>query len=316
MGLRKRHWSPPALLAVLALTGCQPNQRDPQKPVPASSQPTVEAGPRRPLIGFGVIAESDPGLTYKGYQPLMDHLTAHAPFSFHIRLGRTSEDLLRSVEERMAELAPLETISYLEAHKQFGAVPLVKPLNRSGEPLSRSVFIAREDSDLSSLDQLKGGSLVLGSHHSTFGNLIPRNELMRAGIDPDDLASIEHVDSADEVVAAVLEGRFDAGAVEDVVAHATEGVRVFHTSEPIPSAPLVIRDDLPQWVAQAIRDALLQLDVSDSAERQAWAEEIRYGFRPAKDSDYEPVRKMVKAVGGQCAGSCHSSVEFSDTSGQ
>ena len=276
----------------------------------------MEAGPRRPFIGFGVIAESDPGLTYKGYQPLMDHLTAHAPFSFHIRLGRTSEDLLRSVEERMAELAPLETISYLEAHKQFGAVPLVKPLNRSGEPLSRSVFIAREDSNLSSLDQLKGGSLVLGSHHSTFGNLIPRNELMRAGIDPDDLASIEHVDSADEVVAAVLEGRFDAGAVEDVVAHATEGVRVFHTSEPIPSAPLVIRDDLPQWVAQAIRDALLQLDVSDSAERQAWAEEIRYGFRPAKDSDYEPVRKMVRAVGGQCADSCHSGVEFSDTSGQ
>ena len=297
---------------VLALNGCQSGPRDRGKP----KDPAGATSPKRPVIGVGLILDTDPGVTYKAYQPLMDHLTSHAPFSFQIRLGRTSEDLLRSLEERMAALAPLGTISYLEAHKQFGAVPLVKPLNRSGEPLSRSVLITREDSNLRSLGQLKGGSLVLGSHHSTFGNLIPRHELMRAGIDPDDLASIEHVDSDDEVVAAVLEGRFDAGAVADLVAHATEGVRIFHTSEPFPSAPLVIRDDLPQWVAQAIRDALLQLDVSDSAKQDAWAEEIRYGFRPAKDSDYEPVRKMVRAVGGQCADSCHSSVEFSDTGGQ
>ena len=116
----------------------------------------------RPVIGFGLILETDPGVTYKAYQPLMDHLTAHAPFLFQLRPGKTSDDLLRSVEERMAELAPLSAVSYLEAHRQFGAVPLVKPLNRSGEALSRAVFFAREDSRLDSVEALKGGTLVLG----------------------------------------------------------------------------------------------------------------------------------------------------------
>lgn len=307
--------SPLALLLVLALNGCQSSPRDRGKP----KDPAGATSPKRPVIGFGLILETDPGVTYKAYQPLMDHLTAQTPFLFQLRPGKTSDDLLRSVEERMAELAPLSAVSYLEAHRQFGAVPLVKPLNRSGEALSRAVFFTREDSRLDSVEALKGGTLVLGSHHSALSNLVPRHELLRAGIQPDDLATIEHMSSDDEVVAAVLEGRFDAGAAEDVVARAAEGVRIFHTSEPIPSAPLVIRDDLPQWVAQAIRDALLKLDVSDSAKREAWAEEIRYGFRPAKDSDYEPVRKMVKAVVGQCADSCHSSVEFphmADTNGQ
>ncbi len=216
----------------------------------------------------------------------------------------------------MAELAPLSAVTYLEAHRQFGAVPLVKPLNRVGEALSRAVFFTREDSRLDFIEELKGGRLALGSHHSALSNLVPRYELLRAGVQPDELATIEHMSSDEEVVAAVLEGRFDAGAVEDVVARTAEGVRIFHTSEPIPSAPLVIRDDLPVWVAKTIRDALLQLDAADSAKRKTWAREIRYGFRPAKDSDYEPIRKMVKAVGGQCAASCHENVKFSDTSGQ
>lgn len=315
LGLRRGLSSPLALLVVLALAGCQPSPRE-QRSGRKSNRPTGAAGHQSPVIGFGLIVGTNPAVTYKAYQPLMDHLTAQAPFLFQIRLGKTTDDLMRSVEERMAELAPLSAVSYLEAHSQFGAVPLVKPLNRRGEALSRAVFFTRKDSRLDAVEGLRGGTLALGPHHSVLSNLVPRHELLHAGIHSEDLATIEHMSSDDRVVAAVLEGRFDAGAVEDEIAQAAEGVRIFHTSEPIPSAPLVIRDDLPVWVAQAIRDALLRLDVADSAKRAAWAEEIRYGFRPAKDSDYEPVRTMVNAVVGQCADSCHSSGEVSDTSRQ
>ena len=314
LGLWRGIASSHALLIALALAGCQPN-RQAQRSDSESNRADSIAGQKRPIIGFALILDATPGVTYKAYQPLMDHLTAHAPFLFQLRPGQTSDDLMRSVEERMAELAPLDVVSYLEAHRQFGAVPLVKPLNRRGEPLSRTVFFTREGDGLDALEGLaglKGGTLVLGAHHSALSNLVPRHELLRAGIRPDDLATIEHMSNDEEVVAAVLEGRFDAGAVEDVVVHGREGTRIFHTSETIPSAPLVIRDDLPEWVAQAIRNPLLQLAVSDSTERDVWAEAIRYGFRSAEDSDYEPVREMVEAVGSQCAGSCHESVGLPD----
>ena len=90
--------SPLALLLVLALNGCQSSPPDRGKP----KDPAGATSPKRPVIGFGLILETDPGVTYKAYQPLMDHLTAHAPFLFQLRPGKTSDDLLRSVEERMA----------------------------------------------------------------------------------------------------------------------------------------------------------------------------------------------------------------------
>ena len=265
----------------------------------------------RVVLGFGVLAGNDPGMTYKGYQPLMDHLTAHTPFLFQIRLARTSDDLLRYVEERMAEIVPVGSVSYLEAHIQFGAVPLVKPLNREGEPVSRSVFVVRRGSPLRNLVDLKGRSLALGSFHSTWSNLVPRYELLRAGVSLEDLESLEHFDDDEAVAAAVLEGRFDAGAVEDVVAYRHgDKLESLHDSDPLPSAPLVIRDDLPTRVSQTVRDALLSLDFHEAEERQHWDENVRYGFAPAADSDYDSIREIVTRLSGSCATGCHSSVEL------
>ncbi len=113
----------------------------------------------------------------------------------------------------------------------------------------------------------------------------------------------------DEVAKAVLAGRFDAGAVEDIVAerYSQKGLRAFHVSGPIPRGPLAIRDDLPRRVESAIRDALLKLNPKGAESRQDWAEEIRYGFQPAVDSDYEPIRKILKTAPTGCRESCHGS---------
>ena len=308
---RYGHLSILAMLVVLSL-GCRElaestGTERPERGRPAGSRDNSAA--ERVVIGFGVIAGNDPGLTYKGYQPLMDRLSSQTPFVVQLRLAGTPDDLLRNVEERMAEIVPLGIVSYLEAHIQFGAVPLVKPLNRDGEPSSRSVFIVRQGSPLQNLVDLRGHSLALGAFHSTLSNLLPRHELVRAGLSIEDLGSLELLDNDEAVASAVLEGRFDAGAVEDVVAyrHREKGLDVLHVSGPIPTAPLVIRDDLPQRVSRAIQEALLKLDFHDAKDREHWDEEIRYGFAPATDSDYDPVREIVKAI-PKCAATCHGSL--------
>ena len=294
---------------LVLLCGCEPAQ-----PV----QPSQEAEPegrerdKRPLLGFGVIPGDDPGPTYKGYQPLIDHLTDQTPFLFRLSPGRNSDDLLRYVEERMAEVVPLGAVSYLEAHNQFGAVPLVRPLNRDGDPVSYCVFVVREDSPIKSLSDLEGNSLALGSFHSTLSHLIARHELTRAGVELDEIGSIEHLDNDEAIATAVLQGRFDAGAVADLVAHQyqDEGLRALHVSDPFPSAPLVVRGDLPEPVVDAIRDALLKLDFAGAKERESWDERIRFGFAPASDADYQAVRHIVGRVSESCGRSCHSRIGF------
>jgi phosphonate transport system substrate-binding protein len=299
-----------SLLALL--WGCGPERPGQPGQPGQDDEPERRARDERPRLGFGIISGEDPGLTYKGYQPLIDHLTNRTPFLFRLSLGRDTDDLLRNVEERMVEVVPLEAVSYLEAHSQFGAVPLVRPLNREGKSVSYCVFVVRKESPIKSLSDLKGRTLALGSFHSTISNLIARSELMRTGVELDEPVAIEHLDDDEAIATAVLEGRFEAGAVGDVVAYRyrDQGLRPFHVSEPVPSAPLVARGDLPPAVFEAIRDALLELDLADAEERESWDETVRYGFAPASDADYDVVRRIVGQVGGACGGSCHSDVAF------
>jgi phosphonate transport system substrate-binding protein len=248
-------------------------------------------------------------MTTKYRQPLMDYLTANTPYRFRALLRDDSEKTVGMLEQRLADIVDLGVVSYLEAHGQFGAVPLVRPLNRDGEPYSRSVIVTRRGSTLRRLADLRGRSLALGSFHSTLSNLIPRHELIQAGVEPETLEAIEHFANDEEVITAVLEGHFDAGAVEDVVAyrHEEEGLDILHVSSPVPSAPLVVHPEIPARVVAAIRHALLRLDVQGADERQQWDEQIRYGFAPAADADYEPIRRIIATTSTGCAQACHGS---------
>ena len=260
----------------------------------------------RPAVILGFTQPAGTVVTTTAHQPLMDYLTSQTPYRFRVLFSTESERAVGVLEERLVEVTHLGVVSYLEAHIQFGAVPLVKPLNREGEPVSRSVFVVRRGSPLRNLVDLKGRSLALGSFHSTWSNLVPRYELLRAGVSLEDLESLEHFDDDEAVAAAVLEGRFDAGAVEDVVAYRHgDKLESLHDSDPLPSAPLVIRDDLPTRVSQTVRDALLSLDFQEAEQRQHWDENIRYGFAPAADSDYDSVREILKTVPTRCEGTCH-----------
>ena len=296
-------------MAALTTASCGQPSATAVSPKTAQKKSSTSSLDSRPLISMSFMEPVDAILSTEAHQPLLDYLTARTPFRYRSLFSSESERNVGVLEERLVEISHLGVVSYLEAHQQFGAIPIVKPLNRNGEPISRSVFVTRKETEIKALRDLKGRSLALGSFHSTLSNLVPRFELLRAGIRPEDLGSIERLANDEEVAKTVLSGRLDAGAIEDVVAERfkKKGLRAFHVSGPIPRGPLAIRDDLPGRVGSAIRDALLELDPQGAENRPDWPEEIRYGFQPAADSDYDAVRKMLKNVPTGCSESCHGS---------
>jgi len=261
----------------------------------------------RPLISIGFMHPVGLVITTKYRQPLMDHLILHTRYAFRALFNTDSEKTVGMLEQRLAEVCHMGVVSYLEADSEFGAIPVVRPLNRDGEPVSYSVFVTPQASPLRSLGELKGRSLALGSYHSTLSHLIPRHELIRAGVALEELGAIEYLENDEAIASAVLEGRFDAGAVDELVARRYEekGLRALHVSAPIPSAPLVARAELPQRVIQSVRDALLLLDFDGAKDREHWDEDLRYGFAPASAADYEPIRKIIETSGKGCQRSCH-----------
>jgi phosphonate transport system substrate-binding protein len=309
------------LFAVMVLdlfAGCV-SERDPP---PADSAPSDRGGlDRRVLIRFGVGLKANPRLTHSGYQPLMDFLTRNTPYRVELRLGRDTErteldvdftDLETYLEERIVEIAPLGVLSYFLVERKFGALPIVKPLNKDGEPVARSVFLCRQGSPMTDLRDLRGHRLAFGPAHSTLSHVIPRFELVKSQVPLEDLSSVRNLPDEESVIESVLEGRFDAGAVSERLAgrlNAKE-LRILHVSDPISTRPLVVRGDFPEAVTDFLRKALLELNAGGASDRAGWDEEFRYGFAAADASDYEPVRSILNAGGRGCAKGCHEDVRF------
>src|SRR5215470_649153 len=114
-------------------------------------------------------------------------------------------------------------LAYLQAKEQLGGQCLVLGMRDSDIGFS-TVFIARANSPIYSLSDLKGKRFALGSRDSSHASILPVHFLREAGLDPDnDLRLVrfdtdigKHGDTGTselDVVRAVMEGSADAGAL-------------------------------------------------------------------------------------------------------
>jgi len=297
----------------IALFACSPDENR-NEPV-TGRELDASVVEEQPVVRFGVVSRYNPIIMYRSYQPIMDYLSARTPYRFELKLGKTYRDAVELLERGETDVAYLDGVIYLMAHKQLGALPLLKSLNGVGEPFYRSIFIVREDSPLRELADLKGHTLALGSGYSTSGNLIPRHEMARIGMGLEDLEDFAYIPHHDLVARKVLEGEFDAGVVKDGVArkYKQKGLRFLFISEPIPGHPLTVHPDLPDSVSQAVVEVMLGLSSVSSEQREEmeeWDEEFRHGFVPASDADYQPLRQKMNDLPGGCSQGCHGQRSF------
>lgn len=270
----------------------------------------LRAGTDKPLVRFGVIPRYNPVIMYRSYQPLMDYLTEHTPYRFELKLSRDYTEAVELLRQDVTPIASLGDVTFAEACTQFGARPVLKPLNSRGRADYHSIIIVREDSPIKTLADLKGKTFAFGNLHSTSGNLIPRHFLFRNGITLFDLKSYANLDSHDAVAKAVLKGKVEAGAVKDVIAwrYKEHGLRLLAVSDPIPSVPIVVRGDAPAELVRAVEQALLAIDPADPRMRERMAEwdpEFRHGFVRARQEDYRPIFHLLESIPGGCGIRCH-----------
>lgn len=141
-----------------------------------------------------------------------------------------------------------------------------------------AAMYARSDSDIESLDDMRGRSLAYADPNSASGYLIPRAELRQAGINDAEFFSRTGFGGGHEqAVIAVLNGQFDAGVTwVSGQGEASEGftrgnlrrmvdnglldmadLRIIWMSNLIPNGPVVIRQSLPQEVKDIVTDYLV-----------------------------------------------------------
>lgn len=253
------------------------------------------------VLPFGFCPKYNPRIMVQLYQPFIDYLNETTPYQFELKLSRYYPEIVDQVGRGEILIASCGPVSYVKARERYGVRPIVRALSKNGKPSYRGITIVRRDSSIERLQDLKGKRFAFGQAWSTAGHLLPQYYLMKAGIRLRDLKEYAFLRHHDSVVGAVLKGQFDAGAVKDVVAyqHEKDGLRFIFVTEPIPTVPIMAAQKAPLEMIASVRSTLLRLgrDPSISPQRMAlWDEEFKYGFTEAKDSDYDPIRVILRAI--------------------
>ncbi|MDH7602349.1 MAG: phosphate/phosphite/phosphonate ABC transporter substrate-binding protein, partial [Armatimonadota bacterium] len=171
-----------------------------------------------------------------------------------------------------------------------------------------SFIIARTDTGINKLEDLKGKRFAYGDPVSTSGCLYARELIRSKGYDPDKFFSqVIYAGAHDKVVMAVYNKQVDGGAiyggvvsdarekVADTIKDVMQKTKVIAKSAPIPNDTVSVRKDFPEHLTRKLVDGLMKVAKSDEGRVAIMTLYGIDGFVKAKDSDYDTVRKVAKA---------------------
>ncbi len=158
--------------------------------------------------------------------------------------------------------------THVQANIRSGGkiVPLAQ---REEDTKFQSVFIAKTDSGIKTLADMKGKQVSFGSQSSTSGHLMPRSFLLAANLNPEkDFRRIAYSGAHDATIASVVSGKVDAAALDITVWKKfvnenkvdTKAVDVFYTTPGYFNYNWSVHADMPKALQDKVKAVLLALD--------------------------------------------------------
>jgi phosphonate transport system substrate-binding protein len=293
------------VITIICLTGCSEGEYskkvslDKRSPEEQTSARQTEAH----SLKFGFDLRLGPKEDVKIYLPFLRYLEQSTGNRFSIKFTEKYENTVENLGKGITHFAALGPVNCVLAKKRFGSKCLVMGLNDDRRPEYCSVIFTRSDSPAASLRALRGKTIAFGDKYSTQGHVIPRKMLEDAGILMTDLKGYTFTGSHASAARAVLNGEYDAGALQDNMAKrlVAEGkIKIIATSKPYPSSLICANKDVQLSIAASVRTALLSLEPKGrhSGILRDWDKtEMPKGFTEYREADLKEIEALVERYG-------------------
>lgn len=190
---------------------------------------------------------------------------------------------------------------YVVLKQEADAVPLV---GVTRDNYQAAIFV-RSDSDIESVQDLNGRTLITKEVGSTSGHLGPLAMLDDAGLDPN-AGDIEVLPLSDTQIEAFASGDGDAlgtgikdfEELQEMVGE--DAVEILEEGPDLPNDLFIARTGLGQECSQYLEDSLIENQDVLLEAIIATGENDKYigsEFVDAEDADYEPTRRAFEAAG-------------------
>ena len=207
------------------------------------------------------------------------------------------------------DCAMVSPLAYVLGSEKFPMDVILK-VKRNGKTEYSSQIIVNVESGIDTIDDLAGHSLAFVDRISTSGHLYPRSFLLAQGydIENDFLNPPVFVGSHDKVAIDVMNGLFDIGTtyqdvrerVKEKFPEVMERTKVIAVTGAIPNEMFCVRADIDPGFKSKLITALKEISVGVEIEGEILKPLYDLSkideLVPAKDSDYDPVRRVIKGL--------------------
>ena len=196
-------------------------------------------------------------------------------------------------------------LDYVISNKKFGVYPITASVRKN--TLGYKAFvIARADSGIKSLADLKGKTVCLGDAISASSNLYPGGALAAASLKAGSDYTVRNISNQSAIAIAVVEKGCDAGAfyddartnkeVTDKYPNVQKDTQIIYTTELIPADPQIVRKDLNAEQVKKIYAAMIKLSGDTNGKKYLSDLFTIDGLAPVTDASYDGLRKVIQTV--------------------
>jgi len=273
------------------------------RPVPAPAPDCRRSSTRPAEFRFGLLS----GVVRSGQDlaGLESWITSRMGIPARIEVLERYDDLGSRMLQGTLEAAMLPPLEYVRTRSRDPCIGARLTAVVSGSVRYSSFPVARKDSRIRRLQDLRGARGAFVSPDSASGWLFALRRMQEAGLDPwKDLAEVRFLGSHAAVIEAVIRGESDLGATFDGALVAarqggwdTASLSLVALGGRVPFDAVVVSPEVPEDLANLFLGALAAIDTTTPEGRSILSVLPNYsGFVPTDDSFYDDVRRVAEEV--------------------
>jgi phosphonate transport system substrate-binding protein len=266
----------------------------------------AETHAQKPRILIGLIPELNIFKQKARFRLLGEYLTRKVGVPVEFTILSRYGNIIESFQTERMDGAFFGSFTGALALEKLGVIPLARPVNLDGSSTYHGHLFVRADSKIRSVKQLRGKRMAFVDRATTAGYVFPLALLRKAGIPSPDgfFGEYYFTGSHDAAIAAVMEGKADAGAAKHSVydrirkenPSVDRELLIIAESPAFPSNGLCVRRDLNLVLQASLKKALLDLE-KDPEGAPVLAQFGALRFIETTAEDYGPVIDVSREAG-------------------
>ena len=263
----------------------------------------LPAGPAFAEIKLGVLPRLSAAALTSMFTPLADYLASETGEKVTIVIPKDFNAFKALVKSGQVDLGYANPLIYVQVKKGSHLDPLAVASEPKAGTKFRGIIIARKDSGIEKVQDLRGKKLVFVEKDSAAGYIFQMLQLSKAGLNIErDFKTLPFAMKHDKVAQAVFNKTADAGGIrEDDLEKMKDKVdlsqiKIVGYSDYFPNWPLFATPKLDKAVSAKVRAALLKLKPGTPEATKVLEAAQLVGFEPISDKDYDMLRMAASLV--------------------